>query len=94
MDTPPVGRGTPRRTRGITVEPNNVEEQTRRIRAIEVAKKIKSLDHFAYVWGTKAQYYLPPTKYLTWHFVSQILAKEKKLLKLNEIGGLIDFPKA
>lgn len=67
--------------------------ETKRMRAQEIARLIKSLDHFVYVWGVKAQYYLPPTKFLTWHFVSQVLAKEKKLLKIDTIGGLVDLPK-
>jgi len=78
----------------MQVESGNNENPPKSIRAKDIAKKIKSLDHFVYVWGTKAQYYLPPTKYLTWHYVSQIIAKEKKLLKLSEIGGLIELPKA
>lgn len=65
----------------------------RRVRAQEIARKLKSIEHFVYVWGTRAQYYLPPTKHITWHYISQVLAKEKRLLRLSDIGGLVDLPK-
>lgn len=85
----------PTKRKTMVIEDANVglPQDTKRMRAQEVARKIKSLDHFCYVWGTKAGFYLPPRKCLTWHFVSQILAKEKLLLRLSDMEGLVDLPK-
>ena len=63
------------------------------IKAKDIARKLKSFDHFIYVWGEKGRYYLPPKNTLTWHYISQILAKEKRLLKLDEVGHQIEVPK-
>lgn len=59
----------------------------------EIARRIKSFDHFVYLWGHKANYFLPPKHSLTWHFISQILSGNKKLLKNDIVGRCIDMPK-
>jgi len=75
-------------------EKNLDESDVRRlVKAKEIARKIKSFDHFIYVWGQKGQYYLPPKNVITWHYVSQILAQEKKLLKMEEVGSSLEVPK-
>jgi len=65
------------------LEEKNLDESDvrRLVKAKEIARKIKSFDHFIYVWGQKGQYYLPPKNVITWHYVSQILAQEKNFLK-------------
>ena len=63
------------------------------ILAKEVARKIKSFDHFIYLWGHKHGYYLPPKHSLTWSFIAQILTGKKKLLKIQTVGRSIDIPK-
>lgn len=59
----------------------------------EIARRIKSFDHFVYIWGHKANFYLPPRHALTWHFISQVLAGHKKLLKNEIVGQCIEMPK-
>ena len=53
---------------------NNLSEHSISLTAKMVARKISSFDHFIYLWGTKANYYLPPKHCLTWRFISQVLA--------------------
>lgn len=87
-------------------EPINVDSQNsirkeyqqnnrlvRNILAKDIARKIKSFDHFIYLWGHKHNYYLPPKHFLTWRFVTQVLRGEKKLLKNSDVGKSIDIPK-
>jgi hypothetical protein len=62
--------------------------------AKEVARKIKSFEHFMYVWGEKARYYLPPKSALSWGYIAKILSGEKRLLKLDLVGYQIDLPRA
>ena len=81
------------RTTGMDVERAPQASQNKAIKAKEVARKIKSFDHFAYIWGEKAGFYLPPKKSITWHFISQILADEKKLVKMASVGNPIELPK-
>lgn len=64
-----------------------------RVPTKEIARKIKSFDHFVFLWGHKANYYLPPTHSLTWHFISQVLSGEKQLLKNEVVGMSIEMPK-
>lgn len=64
------------------------------LRASDVARKLKSFDHFLYVWGTKGGYYLPPKSALTWHYISQVLAGEKKLVRLDQVGHVQELPRA
>lgn len=68
--------------------------ESSQVRSGEVARKLKSLDHFIYLYGHKAGYYLPPKDCLSWHYVSQILAEEKVLLKADKVGSELDLPKA
>lgn len=63
------------------------------IKAKDVARKIRSFDHFIYVWSQKGKYYVPPKNYLTWHFIAQVLSKEKRLLRLEQVGPEVDIPK-
>ena len=71
----------------------NIGQDNRVLKAKEVAQKIKSFDHFAYLWGVKAGYYLPPKRSLTWRFVAQVLSGQKRLLKVSEVGYPIEMPK-
>lgn len=41
------------------------ENKFRNVLAKDIARKIKSLDHFVYLWGHKHNYYLPPKHSLT-----------------------------
>jgi hypothetical protein len=78
----------------MVLEPQIGEHMPQRLRAVDVARKVKSFDHFLYVWGSKANYYLPPRTALTWHYISQVLAGEKLLLRVNEVGHVLQVPKA
>ena len=78
---------------GLNIEYGGQAPQQRVIKAKDVARKIRSFDHFAYVWGEKAGYYLPPKKYITWRFVAQLLANEKQLVKMEQIGNPVELPK-
>lgn len=69
-------------------------EGDQRLRAREVARRIKSVEHFIYVWGDKGKFFLPPRKLISWHFISQVLAGEKRLLKMKEVGTIISLPKS
>ena len=73
-------------------EPFAPQPQT--LKARDVARKIRSFEHFIYVWGHKARYYLPPRNCFTWHFVAQVLAQEKRLLKLEDVGHQLEVPKS
>lgn len=64
------------------------------VRALDVARKLKSFDHFLYVWGAKGGYFLPPRSALTWHYVSQVLAGEKLLLRADQVGHVQELPRA
>ena len=66
----------------------------RNILVRDIARKLKSLDHFVYLWGHRGGFYLPPAKNLTWDFVAQILSGEKRLLETVEVGTPIQIPKA
>ncbi len=46
-----------------------------------------------YVWGHKGGYYMPPKSVLSWHYISQIMAREKRLLKAEQVGHSLDIPK-
>lgn len=61
--------------------------------ASDVARKIRSFDHFAYVWGEKGGFFLPPKRCLTWQYIAQLLSGEKKLLKANDVGAVVELPK-
>lgn len=77
----------------LDIESEGTGKRGKMVKAKEVARKIRSFDHFVYLWGEKAKYYLPPKKYITWHYISQILAREKKLLKIEQVGNPIELPK-
>jgi hypothetical protein len=86
-------RNTPARLRMLEEKPYETSINQRRVKAKEIARKLKSFDHFVYVWGEKGHYYIPPKSVLTWHYISQILAQEKRLLKLEEVGHMLEVPK-
>lgn len=65
----------------------------RLVKAKDIARTIKSFEHFIFIWGHKAGYYLPPKTVLTWHYVSQILAHEKRLLRTDQVGHVLQVPK-
>lgn len=88
------GKVTKRRLRNMEVEQVGVVNGGKLVKATEIARKIKSFDHFIYVWGYKAGYYLPPKNVLTWHYISQVLAHEKHLLKVERVGHEFEVPKA
>ena len=77
----------------MDVEKSNSGGKVLTMRAKDIARKLKSFDHFVYVWGERGRYYLPPKSCITWHYISQILSKEKRLLKLDSVGHQIDIPK-
>ena len=80
----------------IRIKDNNkfVAKTNKKMRTKAVVNKIKSKDHFIYLWKEKGQYYLPPVKFISWHYVSQIIAGEKKLLKISKVGSIFNLPKA
>lgn len=77
----------------MNIEQEGLERPRRLMKAKDIARKIKSFDHFIHLWGEKARYYLPPKRCLTWHYVSQILCNEKRLLKLDQVGHIAEIPK-
>ena len=70
-----------------------VEKGFERMQTREVARKIRSIEHFMFLWGTKGGHYLPPKKSITWVFIRQILTGKKRLLLSRDIGEVIDLPK-
>lgn len=64
------------------------------LKAFEVARKIKSFDHFAYVWGERGRFFLPPRRCLSWGYISQVLSGQKRLLKVSDVGRPVEIPKA
>jgi len=77
----------------MSIEGISEAPRSKIMKAKEIARKIKSFDHFIHVWGDKARYYLPPKRCLTWHYISQILCKEKRLLKIDQVGHEVEIPK-
>ena len=67
--------------------------QTIKVFIKQVARQLKSFDHFIFIWRNIANFYLLPKHTLTWHFISQIFAGEKKLLKFDVIGYCVEMPK-
>ena len=59
----------------------------------DIARKLSSFDHFIYVWGVKAGYYVPPKSCLTWQFISEVISGRKKLLKASVVGVPLNIPK-
>jgi len=88
-------QGTARKgaNKGMALDEVTEMPKPKTMKAKDVARKIKSFDHFIHVWGDKAKYYLPPKRCLTWHYISQILCKEKRLLKLEQVGHEVEIPK-
>lgn len=84
---------TKRKVKDIEVERGTNIPKNKLVKAKDIARKIKSFDHFLYVWGHKGGYYMPPKTILTWHYISQILAREKRLLKMEEVGYALKIPK-
>lgn len=64
-----------------------------KIASKQVAKRIRTFDHFIFLWGHQSNYYVPPKHVLTWHFISQVLSGEKLLLRNDQIGTAINMPK-
>lgn len=81
------------KNRNFEMDGNFENKNNRNMLAKDIARKIKSFEHFIYLWGHKNNYYLPPKHVLTWRFVSQVLTGEKKLLKNSDVGRSIDIPK-
>ena len=77
----------------MLLEEGATRENKKLIKAKEIARKLKSIDHFVFVWGQKGKYYLPPKSVITWHYVSQILCREKRLLKISDVGHTMEVPK-
>ena len=63
-------------------------------RTRDIVKKIKSLQHFVYLYTEKGKFYLPPINYLTWEYVGEILSGQKKLLKAYQINSNFKMPKS
>lgn len=64
------------------------------LKAGEIARKLRSFDHFAYLYGQRAGYFLPPKHALAWACVAQILSEEKLLLKASDVGPPLILPKS
>jgi len=81
--------------RSLDIEEEEVQDTTSKklIKAKDIARKVKSFDHFIFIWGEKGQYYLPPKSIMSWHYISQVLAQEKRLLKLEDVGHQLEVPK-
>ena len=77
----------------LNTEPTEQRRPNKFMKAKEIARKIRSFDHFIYLWGEKAKYYLPPKRFITWHYISQVLSCEKRLLKLDQVGHVAEIPK-
>ena len=92
---PKEGQPNPARSRvnQLDAEPGERDAATRKLKTRDIARKISSFDHFIYLWGDKAKYYLPPKRCLSWHYISQILSREKRLLKLDQVGHVLEVPK-
>ena len=59
----------------------------------QVLTKIKSKEHFMYIFGEKGNFYLPPKKYITFKYIKQILSGDKSLLSESELIKCFQFPK-
>ena len=92
-DTNAEGKSTKRKGRDTTPGHGGMVFENKLVKAKDIARKIKSFDHFLYVWGHTGGYYMPPKSVFTWHYVSQILAQEKRLLKVSEVGHVLEVPK-
>lgn len=60
----------------------------------EIAQRLLSIDHAMFFFSQKCGFYLPPSHVISWHFVSQLLAGEKILLKASDVGAITRLPRA
>lgn len=72
---------------------SNENKSSNKIKSRDIARKLSSFDHFIYVWGVKAGYYIPPKSSLTWQFISEVICGKKKLIKASIIGVPLNIPK-
>ena len=56
-------------------------------------RKIKSPQHFIFMFGMELKYHLPPKHSITWPFIVKVLTGEKKLVKQRDIPFLQAIPK-
>lgn len=68
--------------------------QTLTFRTGEIAGRLLSIDHAMYFFSQKCGFYLPPRHVMSWHFISQLLAGEKMLIKATEVGSIAQIPRA
>lgn len=87
------GKSTKKKGRQLDIETVEDSHSNKLVKAKDIARKIKSFEHFIYIWGHKGGYYMPPKNVLTWHYVSQILAREKWLLRVDQVGHALEVPK-
>jgi hypothetical protein len=83
--------------RGATIEKNAqfLEEPTKRwLRTSAITNKIKSVDHFIYLFANEGKYFLPPRRIITWEYIKQVLTGQKKLLKFNQLDSQVCLPRA
>lgn len=71
-----------------------IPEETKIIvKTSQIAAKIRSVDHFVYLYATERKYFLPPKKFITWEYIRQILSGEKVLLKFRRIEQQFQLPR-
>ena len=59
-----------------------------------VAAKLRSIEHFMFLYGNEAGYFLPPRELITWSYIRQVLTGVKILLKFERLGTNFQFPKS
>lgn len=64
------------------------------LKTSQVVSKLRSVDHFMYLFATEGKYYLPPRKFITWEYIRKILSGEKVLLKFRRIDSQFQLPRA
>ena len=58
-----------------------------------ILRKVKSKEHFMFIFGEKGDFYLPPISYITFKFIKKVLSGEKSLLPNDELKKSFNFPK-
>lgn len=84
---------TPRKHQPEPQELNSGYPLNKQLKAKKIARKIRSFDHFIYLFGVKGGFYLLPRFTLSWVYIGQILSGEKKLLKSEEVGPPVNLPR-
>lgn len=68
-------------------------KSVKRMSLLELKSQVRSPDHFIWLFGVEMRYHLPPRSFVTWPFIIQVLAKNKMLVKTDDVALSSPIPK-